>query len=149
MVMNKTLERTGAASTRPDSDLVQKMAKNPYALEFLGLTVDVAESDLEQALMDLIIETLRELGPGFAFVGRQLHFDVDGDDFYLDQLFFPVGQLHYVVVELKTGKFQLGYVGKLQFNIALVDDKLRRSARSLPQEFSFAESGTSTQCATH
>jgi len=94
MIMNKTLERTGAAPSNferqlpvPDSELVQRMAKDPYALEFLGLTGDVVERDLEQALMDRIIETLRELGPGFAFVGRQVHFDVDGDDFYLDLLF--------------------------------------------------------------
>ena len=133
MIMNKSLERTGAAPSnfekhlaKPDSELVQQMAKDPYALEFLGLTGEIAERDLEQALMDRIMETLRELGPGFAFVGRQVHFDVDGDDFYLDLLFFHVEQLRYVVIELKTGKFQPEYAGKLQFYIALVDDKLRR-----------------------
>lgn len=137
MIMNKTLERTGAAPSNFDrhlaaaeSELVQQMAKDPYALEFLGLTGELAEQDLEQALMDRIVETLRELGPGFAFVGRQVHFDVDGDDFYLDLLFFHVEQLRYVVVELKTGKFQPEYAGKLQFYIALVDDKLRRPAHA-------------------
>lgn len=137
MIMNKTLERTGAAPSNfgqhlssPDSELVQQMAKDPYALEFLGLTGEVAERDLEQALIDRIVETLQELGPGFAFVGRQVHFDVDGDDFYLDLLFFHVEQLRYVVVELKTGKFQPEYAGKLQFYIALVDDKLRRPAHA-------------------
>lgn len=76
MIMNKTLERTGAAPSNferhlaaPDSELVQQMSKDPYSLEFLGLTGDVAERDLEQALMDRIAETLRELGPGFAFAG--------------------------------------------------------------------------------
>lgn len=137
MIMNKTLERTGAAPSNfeqhlssPDSELVQQMAKDPYALEFLGLAGEVAERDLEQALMDRMVETLQELGPGFAFVGRQVHFDVDGDDFYLDLLFFHVEQLRYVVVELKTGKFQPEYAGKLQFYIALVDDKLRRPAHA-------------------
>ncbi|MFJ6418626.1 PDDEXK nuclease domain-containing protein [Paeniglutamicibacter sp. NPDC091659] len=91
------------------------MAKDPYALEFLGLTGEIAERNLEQALMDRIVETLRELGPGFAFVGRQVHFDVDGDDFYLGLLFVHVEQLCYVVVELKTGKFQPEFAGKLQF----------------------------------
>lgn len=137
MIMNKTLERTGAAPSNftsqlmsPDSELAQQVAKDPYAFEFLGLSAEVAERDLEQALMDRIVETLRELGPGFAFVGRQVHFDVGGDDFYLDLLFFHVEQLRYVVVELKTGKFQPEYAGKLQFYIALVDDKLRRPAHS-------------------
>ena len=135
MIMNQTLERTGAAPSNfsrhlaaPDSELAQQVAKDPYAFEFLDLSAEVAERDLEQALMDRIVETLRELGPGFAFVGRQVHFDVGGDDFYLDLLFFHVEQLRYVVVELKTGRFQPEYAGKLQFYIGLVDDKLRRPA---------------------
>jgi hypothetical protein len=73
-----------------------------------------------------ITETLRELGPGFSFVGRQVHFDVDGDDFYVDLLFFHIEHSRYVVVGLKTGKFQPEYAGKLNFYVALVDDVLRR-----------------------
>lgn len=73
-----------------------------------------------------ITETLRELGPGFAFVGRQVHFDVDGDDYYVDMLFFHMDQNRYVVIELKTGKFQPEFAGKLNFYVALVDDMLRR-----------------------
>ena len=91
MIMNKTLERSGAAPSNfahrllaPDSELAQQIAKDPYNFEFLGLSGEVAERDLEQRLMDRMVETLRELGPGFAFVGRQVHFDVDGDDFYAD-----------------------------------------------------------------
>ena len=67
-----------------DSELAQQVAKGPYAFGFLGLSGEIAERDLEQSLMDRITETLRELGPGFSFVGRQVHFDVDGDDFYID-----------------------------------------------------------------
>ena len=90
---------------------------------FLG---EVDERDLEQALTDRIVDTLRELGPGFAFVGWQVHYDVGGDDFYLDLLFFHVEQLRYFVIELKTGKFQPEYAGKLNFYVALVDDQLKR-----------------------
>lgn len=137
MIMNKTLQRTGAAPSNfvqhlvaPDSELAQQVAKDPYNFEFLGLSGEVAERDLEQALMDRITETLREMGPGFAFVGRQVHFDVGGDDFYIDLLFFHVEQLRYYVVELKTGKFQPEYAGKLNFYIAVVDDRLRREAHN-------------------
>ena len=98
--------------------------------DFLELTEDAAERDLEQALMDRIVDTLRELGTGFAFVGRQVHFDVAGDDFYLDLLFFHIEQLRYVVIELKTGKFQPEHAGKLSFYVSLVDDKLRREAHA-------------------
>lgn len=133
MIMNQTLERTGAAPSNfaqqlvaPDSELAQQVAKDPYNFEFLGLTGEIAERDLENALTSRITETLRELGPGFSFVGRQVHFDVDGDDFYVDLLFFHIEQSRYVVVELKTGKFQPEYAGKLNFYVALVDDVLRR-----------------------
>lgn len=137
MIMNKTLERSGAAPSNfahqlisPDSELAQQIAKDPYNFEFLGLSGEVAERDLEQRLMDRMVETLRELGPGFAFVGRQVHFDVDGDDFYADLLFFHVEQLRYVVIELKTGKFKPDHIGQLQFYIALVEDRLRREAHA-------------------
>ncbi|MHA7146749.1 PDDEXK nuclease domain-containing protein [Arthrobacter sp. TmT3-37] len=137
MIMNKSMERTGTAPSNfsrqlaaGDSELAQQVAKDPYAFEFLGLSGEVAERDLEQALMDRIVDTLRELGPGFAFVGRQVHLEVGGDDFYIDLLFFHVEQLRYVVIELKTGKFQPEYAGKLNFYVALVDDKLRREAHN-------------------
>ncbi|MCU1634340.1 MAG: hypothetical protein JWM61_2992 [Micrococcaceae bacterium] len=137
MIMNKSMERTGTAPSNftrslpaSDSELAQQAAKDPYAFEFLGLSGEVAERDLEQALMDRIVDTLRELGPGFAFVGRQVHFEVEGDDFYIDLLFFHVEQLRYFVIELKTGKFQPEYAGKLNFYVALVDDKLRREAHN-------------------
>ncbi len=133
MIMSRTMERTGAAPSNfaqqlvaPDSELAQQVAKDPYNFEFLGLTGEVAERDLENALTSRITETLRELGPGFSFVGRQVHFDVDGDDFYVDLLFFHIEQSRYVVIELKTGKFQPEYAGKLNFYVALVDDVLRR-----------------------
>lgn len=133
MMMNKSMERTGAAPSNfvqqlvaPDSELAQQLAKDPYNFEFLGLSGEVAERDLEHALTSRITETLRELGPGFAFVGRQVHFDVDGDDFYIDLLFFHIEQSRYVVIELKTGKFQVEHAGKLNFYVALVDDVLRR-----------------------
>jgi predicted nuclease of restriction endonuclease-like (RecB) superfamily len=96
-IMNRTRERFGAAPSNfaghleaGDSELAQQLAKDPYVFDFLGLSAGVAERDLEQALMDRMVDTLRELGTGFAFVGRQVHFDVDGDDFYLDLLFFVI-----------------------------------------------------------
>jgi predicted nuclease of restriction endonuclease-like (RecB) superfamily len=132
-IMNRTHERVGAAPSNferhlpaDDSELTQQLVKDPYVFDFLGLSRGVAERDLEQALIDRMVETLRELGAGFAFVGRQVHFDVDGDDFWIDLLFFHIEQLRYVVVELKIGKFTPADAGQLGFYVALVDDRLRR-----------------------
>ena len=131
-IMSRAHERIGAAPSNfstqlaaPDSELAQQLAKDPYVFDFLGLSAGVAERDLEQALMDRMVETLRELGSGFAFVGRQVHFEVESDDFYVDLLFFHVAQLRYVVVELKIGKFKPDYAGQLAFYVSLVDDRLR------------------------
>lgn len=62
----------------------------------------------------------------FAFVGRQVHFEVDGDDFFIDLLFFHVEQLRYVVIELKAKKFDPRDAGQLGFYVTLVEDQLRR-----------------------
>jgi predicted nuclease of restriction endonuclease-like (RecB) superfamily len=132
-ILNRTLERIEAPPPNfagqlapADSDLARELGKDPNVFDFLDLTDAVSERELEQALMDRIVDTLRELGAGFAFVGRQVLFDVDGDDFYVDLLFFHTEQLRYVVIELKTGKFEPSFAGQLGFYVALVDDKIRR-----------------------
>ncbi|WP_242085738.1 YhcG family protein [Microbacterium lacticum] len=108
-----------------DSDQAQEITKDPYALQFLAVDGDASERELEQRMVDRILDTMRELGPGLAFVGRQVHFDIDGDDFYVDLLFFHVEQLRYVVIELKVTKFDPRDAGQLGFYVAVVDDRLR------------------------
>ncbi|WP_338145250.1 PDDEXK nuclease domain-containing protein [Cryobacterium fucosi] len=108
-----------------DSELAQQITTDPFTPEFLAIDGDAVERQLEDRLVDRIIDTLRELGPGFAFVGRQVHFDVDGDDFFVDLLFFHVDQLRYVVIELKTTKFEPRDASQLGFYVALVEDRLR------------------------
>ncbi|MFJ3381695.1 YhcG family protein [Curtobacterium sp. NPDC090217] len=131
-VRNRLAGRTGAANTNfgrlldPEgADLAQHVTRDPYVLDFLALDGDRDERAMESAMVDRIAETLRELGTGFAFVGRQMQFDVDGNDFFVDLLFFHVEQLRYVVVELKRGDFCPEHVGQLSFYVALVDDRLR------------------------
>ncbi|WP_208323986.1 PDDEXK nuclease domain-containing protein [Microbacterium sp. Be9] len=109
-----------------DSGIAQEITKDPYALQFLAIDSDSSERELEQRMIDRILDTMRELGPGLAFVGRQVHFDVDGDDFYVDLLFFHVEQLRYVVIELKVTKFEPRDAGQIGFYVALVDDRLRK-----------------------
>ncbi|MCJ1701764.1 DUF1016 domain-containing protein [Rathayibacter festucae] len=76
--------------------------------------------------MNRLLDTLRELGEGVAFVGRHVHVKVAGDDFFIDLVFFHTEQLRYVVIELKTGRFEPAYTGQLGFYVAMVDDKIRR-----------------------
>lgn len=131
--------RIGAApSNFPDhlppaeSDLARQLVRDPYIFDFLDLTGRVAERDLETALMTRLETFLLELGHGFAFVGRQYHFAVDGDDFYIDLLFFNWLQSRFVVVELKIGRFEPEYAGKLGFYVSWVDENLRIPERHSP-----------------
>lgn len=115
-----------------DSDLAQEMTKDPYVFDFLSMTEQAAERDLEQAMMDRLQQTLTEFGHGYAFVGRQVRFDVDGDEFIVDMLLFNISQLRYVVIELKVGKFKPEYAGQIGFYVAMIDDLLRKPAIHAP-----------------
>ena len=70
------------------SELAQQTLKDPYIFDFLNLGEKARERDIEQALTGHISQFLLELGAGFAFVGKQVHLEVGGDDFYLDLLFY-------------------------------------------------------------
>lgn len=109
----------------PQSDLANQLLKDPYHLDFLDVTSSVQERDLERALVERIREFLLELGVGFAFVGSQYHLEVDGDDYYIDLLFYHLKLRCYVVIDLKVTEFQPEFSGKMNFYISAVDDLLR------------------------
>ena len=108
-----------------DSDLSAHIFKDPYIFDFLGTADPRREAELEQKLIDHIQQFLLELGQGFAFVGRQVHLELGDSDFYLDLLFYHLKLRCYVVIELKAGEFQPGYVSKLNMYMNVVDDILR------------------------
>ncbi len=109
----------------PQSDLARESLKDPYHLDFLGLTEDAKERQVEHALVGHITRFLLELGAGFAFVGRQVHLEVGGEDFFLDLLFYHIRLRCYVVVELKSGAFKPEYAGQLNFYLSAVDAQLK------------------------
>jgi predicted nuclease of restriction endonuclease-like (RecB) superfamily len=126
-------EREGKALTNfakvlPDSEseLVQQIVQEDYNLEFLGLTEDVHERRLERSLVAEIERFMIELGAGFAFVGRQVPLDVDGEEFFIDMLFFHIPLNRYVVLELKLGKFRPEYAGQINFYVNVVDGQMRQ-----------------------
>ena len=80
---------------------------------------------IERKLTEHIQNFLLELGQGFAFVGRQVHLEVGGDDFYIDLLFYHLKIRCYVVVELKAGDFEPGFISQLNMYQNVVNDILR------------------------
>jgi len=121
---------TNFKQTLPDfqSDLAQQTFKNPYVLDFLNLTEDIKEKDLERALISGIKNFLLEMGNGFAFVGNQKKLIVEEDEFILDLLFYNFKLHCFVVVELKVGDFKPEFAGKLNFYVNVVNDQLRSKA---------------------
>jgi hypothetical protein len=100
--------------------------KDPYVFDFMTLTADAHERDLERGLVEHVRDFLLELGVGFAFVGSQVHLAVDREDFYLDLLFFHLQLRCFVVIELKAGAFKPEYAGKMNFYLSAVDAQPRR-----------------------
>jgi predicted nuclease of restriction endonuclease-like (RecB) superfamily len=109
----------------PHSELVQQSLKDPYVFDFLTLTPQAVERDIENQLVAQITRFLLELGKGFAFLGRQYPLAVNGKDYFLDLLFYHARLKCYVVIELKAGEFKPEYIGKLNFYLSAVDDQLR------------------------
>jgi predicted nuclease of restriction endonuclease-like (RecB) superfamily len=111
----------------PQSDLAEQTLKDPYNFDFLTLHSDAHERDLEQGLLDHIQKFLLELGVGFAFVCRQYHMEISGQDYYLDLLFYHLRLRCYVVIDLKMKAFEPEFAGKMNFYLSAVDDQLRHA----------------------
>ncbi len=127
-----TIERTGKLpenfnETLPDvdSDMLRYMFKDPYLLDFTGADAHSREKEVEDALTTHITQFLLELGQGFSFVGRQVHLELAGQDYYIDMLFYHLRLRCYVVIELKATPFKPEMMGQLAFYQSVVDDTLR------------------------
>jgi predicted nuclease of restriction endonuclease-like (RecB) superfamily len=114
----------------PQSDLARESLKDPYRFDFLGLTDEAQEREIEAALVQHITNFLLELGAGFAYVGRQVHIDVGGDDFFIDLLFYHLKLHCYVVIELKAGAFKPEHTGQLNFYLSAVDAQMKSESDS-------------------
>jgi len=109
----------------PQSELAEETLKDPYIFDFIKLSENLKEADLEKELTAKITRFLLELGAGFAFLGNQYHLSVGDEDFYVDLLFYNTKLRCYFVIELKTGKFKPEFAGKLNFYLSAVDDILK------------------------
>jgi predicted nuclease of restriction endonuclease-like (RecB) superfamily len=128
----RLLEREGKAVTNfgqrlptPHSDLARATLKDPYLFDFLDVAEEADEREIESALVRHITRFLLELGAGCAFVGRQVHIEVGGDDFFIDLFFYHLKLRCYVVVELKAGPFKPEHAGQLNFYLSAVDSLVK------------------------
>lgn len=106
--------------------------RDPYILDFLGLRDTWQESDLEAAIIREMEAFLLELGVGFTFVARQKRIQLDGDDFYLDLLFYNRKLHRLVAVELKVGEFKPAYKGQMELYLRWLDKFEREPEEASP-----------------
>ena len=131
MISSQLIERQGKAvnnfnTALPplDSDMARDIFKDPYLFDYIGTGELRRETEIERALVKHIEEFLLELGQGFAFVGRQVHIELGGDDFYIDLLFYHLKLRCFVVIELKACEFEPGFVGQLNLYQNVVNEVL-------------------------
>lgn len=138
-------ERT-ALSKRPEALVRKELAalrekgefspalvfRDPYMLDFLELADTYSEKDLESAILREIERFLLELGAGFAFVERQKRITLDGDDYYLDLLFFHRRMQRLVAIELKIGDFKPADSGQMELYLRWLDRHERQPSEQAP-----------------
>ena len=131
-IESNLFQRQGGAITNfertlppEQSDLSQKLLKNPYNFEFLTISEAAQERDLERGLLLHIQAFLMELGVGFAFLGSQYPLVVEDKEYRVDLLFYHTRLHCYVVIDLKMGEFEPEYSGKMNFYVEAVNTMLR------------------------
>lgn len=114
---------TKIADTNP-----KRILKDPYYLDFLGINpnmTDVHEKDIEQALMTHLTQFLLELGRGFTFVSRQKRMLIDGDEFFIDLVFYNIKLNCYVLIDLKRGKLSHQDIGQMLTYVGYFDYEVK------------------------
>ena len=131
-IKNRLHKRQGAAVSNfskrlpaVQSALAQETLKDPYLFDFLGLADNAHEREIENALIQHISRFLLELGVGFAFVGRQFRIEVDGEEFFIDLLFYHTRLKCYIVIELKAAAFKPEHTGQLNFYLSAIDAQIK------------------------
>ncbi len=110
----------------------EDIIKDPYVLEFLNVKDNLRffEKDLESALIGKLQDFLLELGKGFSFVGRQQRIAADGDNFYIDLVFYNYLLKCFVLIDLKIGKLTHQDIGQMDFYVRYYEKEIRAGTDS-------------------
>ena len=122
----KALTNFQTTLPKPHSDLAQQSMHDPYVMDFIMVTEEAKEREIEKGLMAHLQKFLLELGEGFAFIGKQVPLTVEGATSYLDLLFYHTKLKCYIVVELKAKEFNPRDTGQLNYYLGAVDSLLRQ-----------------------
>ncbi|MBA9846076.1 MAG: PDDEXK nuclease domain-containing protein [Ralstonia sp.] len=130
---NQSYEKSLLGQTNFDKALTPALraqaklaVRDEYAFDFLELGAQHSERELERSLITRIEDFLRAMGGMFAFLGSQYRLEVEGDEYFIDLLLFHRRLRSLVAIELKIGKFEPEFVGKMQFYLAALDEQVRQ-----------------------
>lgn len=134
LIGRQGFERTEIANAQtPGSSVVPADTfRDPYFLDFLGLTGAYSEHDLEEAIIRDMEAFLLEVGNGWAFVARQKRMTIDADDYYLDLLFYSRPLRRLIAVELKVGRFKAAYEGQMKLYLKWLNRYERQEGEEAP-----------------
>jgi predicted nuclease of restriction endonuclease-like (RecB) superfamily len=131
-IESKAYERYLINQNNFDKTLVEKYknqavlaVKDEYNFDFLDLGNEYSERELENSLISNIQQFLSEMGGYFTFVGSQYRLEIEGEEYFIDLLLYHRMLRSLIAVELKIGDFKPEYVGKMQFYLSVLDDKIK------------------------
>jgi len=129
----KSVVSAQLAALRAGDQLTPEMVlKDPYVLDFLGVQDRYLEKDLEDAILRELEAFILELGSGFTFVARQKRIQIDGDDFYVDLVFYNRKLRRLVALDLKVGAFKADYKGQMELYLRWLDRHEREPGEETP-----------------
>jgi len=126
------IERDLAALRDEDRLTPDLVFRDPYFLDFLGLTGAYDEKDIERAILRELESFILEMGTDFAFVARQKRITVDSEDYYLDLLFYHRRLCRLVAIVLKLGKFQAADKGQMELYLRWLEEHEMRPEENVP-----------------
>lgn len=144
--MDSMLFERSALSRKPEDLLRQELStlksagavtpdlvfRDPYVLDFLGLSDTYSERDLESAILTQLQQFIIELGSDFAFLARQKRIIIDNEDFKIDLLFYHRGLRRLVAIDLKLGRFKAAYKGQMELYLKWLDKYERKEGEESP-----------------
>lgn len=133
-ISRKSFERSDIANAQitTNSKVPTDIFKDPYLFDFLNLTDGYLENDLELAILQELEKFILEVGKGFAFVERQKRMIIDGEDFYLDLLFYHRHLKRLIAFELKLGKFHARHKGQMELYLKWLNKYEKQDGENEP-----------------
>jgi len=144
--INSLLFERTAISKKPEETIKQDLAqlrnegqqsadltfRDPYVLDFLGLSDSYSEKDLETAILAELQRFIGELGSDFAFIARQKRVTIDNRDYYIDLLFYHRRLRRLVAIELKVGEFEAAHKGQMELYLRYLEKHEQMEGEATP-----------------